>query len=126
MATSVACLLRVLKYFGNDQKMKMLIKVGEIMAYQYPFANVEERGKKLVWNKGRKIDGYDSDMWRYDICGNVMKYIDHGDTNSKHGWEIDHIKPVSKGGGNELDNLQPLQWENNRSKGDKYPWNCGK
>lgn len=22
-----------------------------------------------VWNKGRIIDGYDSKLWRYDICG---------------------------------------------------------
>ena len=37
------------------------------------------------------------------------------------GWEIDHIKPVSKGGTDDLSNLQPLQWENNRRKGDNYP-----
>jgi hypothetical protein len=23
-----------------------------------------------------------------------------------------------------LDNLQPLQWEDNRRKGDTYPWYC--
>ena len=42
----------------------------------------------------------------------------------KFGWEIDHIKPVSKGGTDNLSNLQPLYWENNRSKGDKLDWKC--
>jgi len=41
------------------------------------------------------------------------------------GWEIDHKKPVANGGTDDLDNLQPLQWENNRHKGDNWPnWDC--
>ena len=49
-----------------------------------------------------------------------MKYEDYGNTSSKHGWEVDHIKPVSKGGTDDLSNLQPLQWDNNRKKSDTY------
>ena len=37
------------------------------------------------------------------------------------GWEIDHIVPAARGGGDDLSNLQPSQWENNRRKGDDYP-----
>jgi len=98
------------------------------MAYRYPFTNVEEKGKKLVWEKGKIIVQkgitFDSDVWRYDICGNVMKYSEHGNVDSEHGWEIDHINPSALDGSDDLSNLQPLQWEANRTKGDKYPWNC--
>lgn len=53
-----------------------------------------------------------------------MKYSEHGNRNSEHGWEIDHINPVSNGGGDELPNLQPLNWKNNADKGDKLNWVC--
>jgi hypothetical protein len=35
--------------------------------------------------------------------------------------------PVSKDGADDLGNLQPLQWENNRYKSDNWPnWQCKK
>jgi len=92
------------------------------MAYVYPFQAASETQKKLVWLKGIPIDGYDKSEWRKDVGGHAMKFSDHGDTNSKYGWEIDHKKPVSKGGTDDLSNLQPLYWQNNRDKGDTYPW----
>lgn len=99
------------------------------MDYNYPFKTTDEQTKLTVWAKGRIIpdkDGnrWDPAIWRYDICGHPMQYADHGDTNSKFGWEIDHIKPTAKGGQNTFDNLQPLQWENNRRKGETHPWSC--
>lgn len=98
------------------------------MSYQYLFEGAGEELKRVVWNKGRIIiqngKKYDPKVWRWDICGQVMKYSEHGNIDSKYGWEIDHIKPSAKGGSDDLNNLQPLQWENNRRKGDTYPWSC--
>lgn len=74
--------------------------------------------KYRVWWKGRTIQGLNPDQWRLDACGALIYFDDYGKTDSKYGWEIDHIVPVALGGGDEIDNLQPLQWQNNRAKSD--------
>ena len=53
-----------------------------------------------------------------------MKFNEHGNRFSKYGWEIDHIDLVANGGGDDLNNLQPLNWNNNASKGDDDDWSC--
>lgn len=94
------------------------------MSYLYPFRNTDERSKLLVWAKGTSVAGYDPVKFRQDICGNWMIYAEHGNTLSPYGWEIDHIYPAARGGGNDLTNLQPLYWRNNRAKGDTVGWSC--
>lgn len=74
---------------------------------------------RIIFNKGQIASGMDPTQWRYDACGALMNFYSYGDTTPKgFGWEVDHIYPVSRGGQTVLANLQPLQWQNNRSKGD--------
>ena len=77
---------------------------------------------EAVWKKGEIEPAYSG--FRKDKCGASMQRDKYGKTE-QWGWEIDHVKPVALGGSDDLSNLQPLMWENNRSKSDNYPnWTC--
>ncbi len=73
-----------------------------------------------VWEKGIIAPGQPSGTWRKDGCDDWIGREYYGNRNSKYGWEIDHIKPVSDGGSDELSNLRPLQWENNARRQAGY------
>lgn len=78
-------------------------------------------GKKVVnqvWDKGKTIRGQNPDSWRRDVAGNKIRFGSYG-TEGEYGWEIDHINPQSKGGSDNLRNLQPLHPDANRKKSDK-------
>ena len=77
-----------------------------------------------VWEKGIAISTHSPSNFRKDKCGAWMDWNKYGDRKSKLGWEIDHIIPDSQNGSDELDNFQPLQWENNVEKGDSQVLKC--
>lgn len=79
-----------------------------------------------VWEKAAIIPGVSPTQRRKDSCGAIIDFNQYGITRENGtGWEIDHIFPVSLGGPDSINNLQPLQWENNRHKADNYPnWSC--
>ncbi|TGL21711.1 HNH endonuclease [Leptospira yanagawae] len=68
-----------------------------------------------VWEKGEKVAGTDSNLFRKDACSAWMNRKEYGNRKSVEGWEIDHINPK---GSDELSNLRPLQWQNNNDKSD--------
>lgn len=73
-----------------------------------------------VWEKARKVEGLNESMFRKDACGALIMFDKYGKQNP-FGWEIDHILPKSLGGDDNLQNLRPLHYMNNKSKADDYP-----
>ena len=116
------------KYWINQIKIKFLsIFSSRWISREW---GTNKRGKvfmqdqiQQVWEKAQIIDAHSKDKFRKDVCGAKIQRTDYKNESSHYGWEIDHIKPVSEGGGDQLENLQPLQWRNNRSKGDEHSVN---
>ena len=77
--------------------------------------------RERVWEKGHQIRGRNPDVYRRDAVGNVIRKPSYG-KQSPLGWQVDHKRPVDKGGTDSLRNLQPLQTEENKEKGSRYPW----
>lgn len=73
-----------------------------------------------VWSKAFMKQGWDPNVYRLDAFGAIIQRSEYGNTDSEanYGWEIDHIVPESRDGSDDLSNLRPLQWMNNRAKAD--------
>ncbi|CAJ1760531.1 TPA: HNH endonuclease [Aeromonas dhakensis] len=82
-------------------------------------SNWSEKTISEVWNKATFISqGNELKGFRQDQCGAWIQRSQYGNRDSKYGWEIDHVTPVSKNGGDNLGNLRPLHWKNNAARQD--------
>jgi hypothetical protein len=79
----------------------------------------DERTIEAVWQKGKAAAGNNPDIWRKDSCGAWMWRTHYGNRASQYGWEIVQNMPADDGGSDALDNLRPLQWQNNASRASK-------
>ena len=82
----------------------------------------QDKDKTRTWNALKSIPGKDPDVWRKDRYGNVVRYASYGTKKGKYAWELDHIKPKSKGGTDKPANLQALHRDENQKKSDIYPY----
>lgn len=90
---------------------------------------ITEELKKAVWEKADIVEGYSPKIYRKDPCGAWIIFNQYGDRKSFFGWEIDHIYPQSvlrekkvlEEEIDNIDNLRPMNWMNNDSKGTDYP-----
>jgi len=69
-----------------------------------------------VWEKADVAPGHNPDIMRKDECEAWISRQHYGMRSSEYGWEIDRIKPLSRGGTDELSNLRALQWQNRATK----------
>ncbi len=79
-----------------------------------------------LWASLREVDksyfSYPIDLadYRLDDRGAIVKKSEYG-SKTHFGWNIDHLFPISKGGDNNIRNLEILHWKNNEDKGDDFP-----
>lgn len=84
-------------------------------------ADWTEEEIQTIWEKATIVVGYNSNLWRKDQCGAWMYRhyygaASQGEPHTSYKWQIDHIKPESKGGSDIVSNARPLQWYNNDAR----------
>ncbi len=71
-----------------------------------------------MWQKGKIIDERIKDFARDDEKGTHIGKQNY-DEEGEFGWTIHYVKPVSNGGTDDIDNLQPRHWKNDGLKRKK-------
>ena len=72
---------------------------------------------KDVWNMV-----YGSRDEAYDYAGRLMKKSACGNPNSRFHPTLDHIRPLSQGGSDVLDNIEICHRDTNEEKADCFPY----
>lgn len=70
-----------------------------------------------AWDNAKKVRGKDPNLYRQDPYGNIIYKPSYG-KESPMGWEVDHIKPKSRGGSDSTRNIQALNTKVNKDKSD--------
>ena len=92
-----------------------------------PRRNLTDKEIEEVWQKANIIPNNNPNIYRQDYAGAWIRRDLYGRTDTEYGWEIDHRKPLTLDGTYDKSNLDPLQWNNNRTKDDNYPrWKTSK
>ena len=70
---------------------------------------------------------YDKKEDAYDYAGRLIKKSACGDPNSNYHPTLDHIRPLSKGGKDTLENIIICHRDTNEEKADNFPhWKANK
>lgn len=88
-----------------------------------------EEQKEATFQKCKKIEGLNPNIWRIDASGAIIRKTSYGRDDELYGWEIDHVVPlallrkynVPETLWDDDVNLRALNWNNNVSKDDSYP-----
>lgn len=100
------------RYFTVPMTEDTIVKLIEILENKLTSKEFAKE-QRLLMTKKLRDSIKTRDNYTCCLCGNSI----YKEPNLL--LEIDHIKPVSKGGMTEESNLQTLCWKCNRSKGDK-------